>query len=95
MYLQKVIRRKNVFTKLVFCWQDPDPLDRGTDQRIRIHTKMSSAALGIVHTSILGVGFRILEVDLLVRDIHVSANDDRFLGVQTLHILPGKQGVGL
>jgi hypothetical protein len=41
-----------------------------------------------VHTSILGVGFGILEVDLLVRDVHVSANDDRFLGVQALHILP-------
>jgi hypothetical protein len=47
-----------------------------------------------VHTSILGVGFGILQVDLLVRDVHVSANDDRFLGVQTLHILPAKQIAG-
>jgi hypothetical protein len=47
-----------------------------------------------VHTSILGVGFGILQVDLLVRDVHVSAYDDRFLGVQTLHIFPAKQGAG-
>ncbi len=42
--------QKNVLKKLVFCWhlegqwrkqQDPDPLVRGMDPRIRIHTKMS------------------------------------------------------
>jgi hypothetical protein len=59
MYLQKVISRKNCVKKLVFCWhllkvndensririQDPDPLVRGKDPRIRIririHPKMS------------------------------------------------------
>jgi hypothetical protein len=55
MYLQKVICRKTFF-KLVFCWRlegqlfelqdpdphrDPDPLVRGMDPRIRIHTKTS------------------------------------------------------
>jgi hypothetical protein len=54
MYLQKVTSRKNCVNKLVFCWlvndensrlriqnPDPDPLVRGMDPRIRIHTKMS------------------------------------------------------
>jgi hypothetical protein len=50
MYLQKVISRKNCVKKLVFWWhlegpwrkyQDPDPLVRGMDPRIRIHPKMS------------------------------------------------------
>ncbi len=49
MYLQKVICRKTFF-KICFCWrlegqwwkqQDPDPLVRREDPRIRIHTKMS------------------------------------------------------
>jgi hypothetical protein len=49
MYIQKVISR-NFFWKLVFSWhlegqwrklQDPDPLVRGMDPRILIHTKMS------------------------------------------------------
>jgi hypothetical protein len=52
MYLQKVISKKNLATKIC-CWrllgghwrkeQDPDldPLVRGTDPQIRIRTKMS------------------------------------------------------
>ncbi len=49
MYLQKVISRKTYFL-FVFCWrlegqlrkqQDPNPLVRGMDPRIRIRTKMS------------------------------------------------------
>ncbi len=56
MYRQKVTSKKNCVKKLVFCWHlegqwqnsrmriqdpDPDPLVRGIDPRIRIHTKMS------------------------------------------------------
>jgi hypothetical protein len=54
MYLQKLISRKIFSNKFVLCCilkvndensririQDPDPLVRGMDTRIRIHTKMS------------------------------------------------------
>jgi hypothetical protein len=54
MYLQKVVSRKNCVKKLFFAGilkvrdengririQDPDPLVRGMDLRIRIHPKMS------------------------------------------------------
>ncbi len=55
MFLQKVISRKNCVKKFVFCWhlegqwrtkQDPDPLVRGMNPRIRIwiHPKIHGSA---------------------------------------------------
>jgi hypothetical protein len=49
MYLQKVLSRKTFFFNIFFIFlkvndensRDPDPLVRGMDPRIRIHSKMS------------------------------------------------------
>jgi hypothetical protein len=50
MYFQKVTTRKNNFFAVILKFNDensririldPDPLVRGMDPRIRIHTKMS------------------------------------------------------
>ncbi len=76
MYLQKVISSKPLCKNLVFCWRlegqwrkqqdpDPDPLVRGMDPRVRIHTKMSWIRNTGLHFSAPLVGWVIAQAQVI------------------------------